>query len=359
MSAYIRIRNKRRKSTLDATGIVRATACAVTDVGMPTSLPTTHDDAHRDAPRIPSVPMLARPVRRFEEERMVALCRNASAVYEDKYDGERLLCAVDHDATARFYTRTLKPTRFPYDVTLRPGYADCVLDGERVYVDAVTGQLVPICDTGSRGNLSQCYRVFDVQYVNGQHMFATPLHERKRLLAACVQESRNVVLAPYTACSSLDAVREAFRRVILVGGEGLVVKPLNAVYTPGGREHWLKLKTLHLHEYKEEYDLYAHRALKDKDGLYGVLECGYYTPEFVLVCKVGSGFSASIRNQIRLLVDPCTGLFKRRTVVSLSADKITERNRSLRHPSVLAFKLDRTAVDASRFIKTTDDDSRL
>lgn len=302
----------------------------------------------------PCLPMLARPIRSFEDASIVSLCTSATAIYEDKYDGERLLCVADNNKTTTFYTRTLKRTAFPYEVTLKPGYTDCVLDGERVYVDTVTGTLVPICDTGARGTLRQCYRVFDVQYVNGQHMFATPLHERKRLLAACVQESRNVVLAPYTVCSSLDSLREAFQRVILAGGEGLMVKPLNTVYMPNRREHWLKLKTLHLHEYKEEYDLYAHRALKDKDGLYGVLECGYYTPgtsEFVHVCKVGSGFSDSIRNHIRLLVDPCTGLFKQRTIVSLSADKITDRNRSLRHPSVLAFKFDQTTADVSQFIK--------
>lgn len=301
--------------------------------------------------------MLARPVRSFEDAGIVALCRNSRSIYEDKYDGERLLCAIDHNSGVAFYTRALKPTAFPYEVKLKPGYTDCVLDGERVYVDAVTGALVPICDTGSRGNLLQRYRVFDVQYVNGQHTFAAPLYERKRLLAACVSESRNVMLAPYTVCTSLDSLREAFRLAVLAGGEGLMVKPLDAVYTPDRREHWLKLKTLHLHEYKEEYDLYAHRALKDKNGLYGVLECGYYTPEsseFVRVCKVGSGFSASIRNHIRLLVDPSTGLFKQRTIVSLSADKITDRNRSLRHPSVSAFKFDRTAVDVSRFVKTRE-----
>lgn len=339
--------------------IVRATSSNSDDRTMPTSLPIPQQtDAHRDMLKLtPSPPMLARPVRSFEDASLVSLCRNGTqSIYEDKYDGERLLCAIDRNRVTTFYTRTLKPTTFPYEVTLNPGYADCVLDGERVYVDTVSGALVPLCDTGSRNNLMQYYRVFDVQHVNGRHMFGTPLHERKRLLAACVNESRNVLLAPYTVCTSLDSLREAFRRTVLAGGEGLMVKPLDAVYTPDRREQWLKLKTLHLHEYKEEFDLYAHRALKDKNGLYGVLECGYYAPDtsaFVRVCKVGSGFSASVRNRIRLLVDPSTGLFKRRTIVSLSADKITDRNRSLRHPSVLAFKLDRNVVDVSRFVKTS------
>lgn len=368
MSTRINIRKKR--VTKDDTklprmlDIVRATSTISNLLTMPVSLPihrlsvSQQTGAHRDMLKLtPSLPMLARPVRSFQDASIVSLCRNARSIYEDKYDGERLLCAIDHDSTATFYTRTLKPTVFPYEVTLNPGYTDCVLDGERVYVDTITGALVPICDTGSRSNLLQCYRVFDVQYVNGKHMFASPLHERKRLLAACVNESRNVILAPYTVCTSLDSLREAFRRTVLAGGEGLMVKPLDTVYAPDRREHWLKLKTLHLHEYKEEYDLYAHRALKDKNGLYGVLECGYYTPEtseFVRVCKVGSGFSASVRNHIRLLVDSSTGLFKRRTIVSLSADKITDRNRSLRHPSVLAFKFDHNSVDVSRFVKRLD-----
>lgn len=358
---------KNNTRLLDMTGLVQATstttaARTVLLDNIPVSMPmhsVSLSQQVKDMLKLtPSVPMLARPIRSFEDVSIVALCQNTlscAAIYEEKYDGERLLCVVDHNTSATFYTRTLKPTAFPHEVALKPGYTDCVLDGERVYVDAVTDKLVPISDTGVRSTLRQCYRVFDVQYVNGQHMFATPLHERKRLLSACVQESRNVVLTPYTVCSSLDSLREAFQQAIENNVEGLIVKPLNTVYMPGGRDDWLKVKKLHLHEYKEEYDLYAHRALKDKNGLYGVLECGYYKPEtseFVHVCNVGSGISDSIRNYIRLMVDPCTGMFKDRTIVSVKADKITDRNRSLRHPSVLAFKSDQTTVDVSSFIKT-------
>lgn len=348
---------------MDLTDLVRSTTVRAGSRSeeMPLSPPqplsvrestSVHDVA---IPLTPSLPMLARPVHSFD--RIATELSQHAFIYEDKYDGERLICSII-DRCISFYTRTLKPTTFPNEVALKPGYTDCVLDGERVYVDSITGALVPICDTGSRGNLRQCYRVFDVQYVNGVQMFATPLHERKRLLSACLQETRDVSLAPYTVCSSLESLRAAFeRRVVNEGQEGLVVKFLHTVYVPDRREHWFKLKTLHLIEYKREYDLYAHRALKDKDGRYGVLECGYYkqkTAEFVHVCMVGSGFSASVRNYIGLLVDPRTGLFRRRTVVSLAADKITEYNRSLRHPSVLAFKFDRTVIDESPFVRAAD-----
>lgn len=135
-------------------------------------------------------------------------------------------------------------------MTLRPGYTDCVLDGERVYADPATGKLVPICDTGARCNLIQGFRVFDVQYVNGVHMFGTPLYERKRLLAACLQESPTVLLAPYAACSSLESLRQHFYEHVVMrpNKEGLVVKLMNAVYAPDCRQDWLKLKTLHLTE---------------------------------------------------------------------------------------------------------------
>lgn len=336
------------------TDLVRATSTTGdTSVVMPDHVSTVSVRAGTRT-LTPSLPMLARPVHGFDD--LATLLASDACIYEDKYDGERLICAIDHRGRS-FYSRTLKPTTFPHEVTLRPGYTDCVLDGERVYADPATGKLVPICDTGARCNLIQGYRVFDVQYVNGVHMFGTPLYERKRLLTACLQESRTVLLAPYAVCSSLESLRQHFYEHVVMrpNKEGLVVKLMNAVYAPDCRKHWLKLKTLHLTEYKEEYDLYAHRALKDKDGVYGVLECGFYSPdtsEFIHVCRVGSGFSAHIRNYIRLSVDPGTGLFRRRTVVSLKADKITEHNRSLRHPSVLAFKFDRSAIDVSQFQKT-------
>lgn len=351
------VRTKRESRSVDLTGLVRATSTtggtSLTASVMPDRVSTVLACAGTKTVT-PSLPMLARPVHRFDG--LATVLSSDACIYEDKYDGERLICAIDHRGSS-FFTRTLKPTTFPHEVTLKPGYADCVLDGERVYADPATGTLVPICDTGTRSNLIQGYRVFDVQYVNGVQMFGTPLHERKRLLAACLQESRAVQLAPYAACSSPESLRRTFHEQVVMrpGKEGLLVKPMNSVYVPDCRKHWLKLKTLHLTEYKEEYDLYAHRALKDKDGVYGVLECGYYSPdtsEFIHVCRVGSGFSAAIRNHIGLSVDPGTGLFRRRTVVSLKADKITEHNRSLRHPSVLAFKLDRTAIDVSRFQKT-------
>lgn len=304
----------------------------------------------------PCRPMLARPVRSFDEDRL-RRALSAGAVYEEKYDGERLLCSVGAD-TVTFYTRTLNETTFPHAVTLNAGYVDCVLDGERVYVDPDTGVAVPLCDTGPRDRLSQRYRVFDVQYVNGRHTFATPLRERKLALAACLRETRHVSVVLYSTAATTDELRSAFRDTVAAGGEGLVVKSLDSVYTPGGRAHWLKLKPLHLHEYREEYDLFAHRAIKDKNGLsYGALECGYYAPQYVHVCKVGSGVSAAVSNRVSLLVDPLTGLFRRRTVVCLAADKITTggRDRSLRHPALLCFKFDRDTVDVSPFV----DDSSL
>lgn len=347
----------RESRSIDLTDLVRATSTTGTTVLLPSAMPHRVSSAPVPAgvsALTPSPPMLARAVRRFDD--LATLLSTDACIYEEKYDGERLICAIDRRGRS-FYTRALKPAAFPHEVTLKPGYTDCVLDGERVYEDPATGSLVPICDTGTRGNLIRGYRVFDVQYVNGAHMFGTPLHERKRLLAACLQESRNVLLAPYAACSSLESLRKTFNEHVVMrpGKEGLVVKLMNSVYAPDCRKHWLKLKTLHLTEYREEYDLYAHRALKDKNGVYGVLECGYYSPdtsEFKHVCRVGSGFSAPIRNYIGLLVDPGTGLFRRRTVVSLKADKITEHNRSLRHPSVLAFKFDRTAIDVTPFRKS-------
>ena len=193
--------------------------------------------------------------------------------------------------------------------------------------------------------------IFDIQACDGEYVVHKSLKERQSLLRDVVCESDTVKIVKSRNVGTYGDLRQMYDDVLGNGGEGLIVKDLRIPYTPGERKHWIKLKPLHLHEHRSEYDLYVHRALLDKNGNRSILECGYYEKcknAFVQVCRVSSGLNDTARNRIKLLINP-DGLFKRRTVVTVSADKITNK-KSLRHPVFLRFSFEKHAIDDTLFI---------
>ena len=99
---------KNNTRLLDMTGLVQATSTttaartALLD-NIPVSMPmhsVSLSQQVKDMLKLtPSVPMLARPIRSFEDVSIVALCQNTlscAAIYEEKYDGERLLLSLIH-----------------------------------------------------------------------------------------------------------------------------------------------------------------------------------------------------------------------------------------------------------------------
>lgn len=286
----------------------------------------------------------------LDTKRLVDYCRNEEYVYEEKFDGERLLAVVPLNTTtevhALFYSRALKrqaTSTFPHEIRLKPEQRhDCMLDGELVYIDPKTGQTIPVCDTGRRACLRVEYRVFDILYVDGRPVYYKPLEERKRLLSEALVETEHVRLVGSRPVTSLDQLWNAFDEVVDErGGEGLMLKRKNEVYRPGERG-WLKMKPLHIEGRREEFDLMLHRLLPDKNGVANVLECGYYDEHgtFRLVCRLSSGIDSTARHQLRMLTDETTGLFKGPIVATVLADKITEQRRSLRHPVFHRLRLD-------------------
>ncbi|XP_025200472.1 uncharacterized protein LOC112598288 [Melanaphis sacchari] len=318
---------------------------------------------------VPKEPMLAYPLMDFTKIDKTLYDRGyENFIVEPKYDGERLLCVMDGIGGTAFFSRTLKPLsdKRLFDVTLVDKSKSVILDGERVYVDSgcstdhsggddedgIDSRVVSICDTGIRSSLKQVYMVFDIQAYDDAYVVHESLEIRQSLLRSALRESDTVRIVKSRAVRTLDGLRKIYEDTVRAGGEGSIVKDLRTPYTPGKRRDWIKLKPVHLREQRSEYDLYAHRALRDKNGTYGILECGYYknrrSDVFVPVCRVASGLSDAVRNRIKLLVDPVDGLFRRRTVITVSADKITYK-KSLRHPVFLRFSFEKDTVDDRLF----------
>lgn len=291
---------------------------------------------------IPKLPMLSKRVN-FEK----FTCKDY--IFEEKYDGERMLVAAFNNTSKICYTRTLINSNiFIHLILMKPGIENCIFDGELVYLDDYDN-IISICNTGQRNALRIQYRIFDIQTFNGMNVMHCNLDDRKEMLRLAIVETEYVKLSKYERCTSIEQIMEHFHKVVARNGEGLMLKYLFEAYE-SNRRVWLKVKALHLIDKMEEYDLYAYRLRRDINGIYNILECGYYIDEnFIHVTNVSSGINFDLRNQLRLLSDPITGYFNLRTIVTLIAEKITS-TKSLRHPSIKCIRYDLNTIDVSKFL---------
>lgn len=302
-----------------------------------------YTSATTDKLLVPDLPMLARP------EKPNNILNIEEYIYEEKYDGERMLAIVFDNVEKKCFTRTLKISNiFKNNIILKNGFHHCIFDGELVYLDDA-GKIVPICDTGSRKALQTQYAIFDVQMVNGEDVKHKSLLERKKLLEQCLVEYELVKISKYMKCTTIDATMDAFNAVCNNGGEGLMLKHLDGCYI-SDRRQWIKLKKLHIIEKRYEFDLYAYRFKMDKNGVRNILDCGYFdvNDKYVHVSNVSGGINNEKRNRLKLLSDPNTGLFYSRIIVTIIADKITN-GKSLRHPTFLKIRSDIDSIDISKF----------
>lgn len=321
---------------------------------------------------LPSLPMLGSAMRSFDEATKKFGELVSAYVFETKYDGERALAVVrnnnctnettdGYENRVEMFTRTLKPltasglfANSPVrSVVLKNNAKSIVLDGELVFVDSNTGVPIPICDTGARSAMRCVYMVFDVQQLNGRDTTNYTLLERKKLLSKHVVETECVRIVEHSPVESVDRLRKAFNTTISSGGEGLMVKKLTDPYVSNSRKFWFKLKPVHIRDRRLEFDLYANRAYRDRTGTLAILQCGFFhgTPsKWKPVCKVSSGIRDCDKTRISLLADSATGRFKAPwPIVTVTADKITQRNRSLRHPTFVRFAFEKDTVDSSPF----------
>lgn len=237
--------------------------------------------------------MLASPAEDAEE----AFSYFSQAVVEDKYDGIRAQahCGGKDDPQIKIFTRTLDEISgsfpelppalqaFPEPVILDGeilAWKTEILDGQNV------GRALPFSELQKRLGRKKvspdmvrlvptAYIVFDVLYAGGELLLEKPLHERKKILAgifasvpkggfntqhlAGAQTAQSnlifepavtsstgaprVIEAPVITAGSAEHLEEIFDQARARGNEGLMVKEINSLYTPGRRgKSWLKLK---------------------------------------------------------------------------------------------------------------------
>jgi DNA ligase 1 len=244
--------------------------------------------------------MLASPVASSEE----ALNHFRNAAVEDKYDGIRAQAHIGH-GEVRIFSRTRDQITesFPeLPAALAALAKDAILDGEIVAWNAasnpddtsVPARALPFNTLQQRlgrkkvgAKLLQevpvAYLVFDVLYADGELLLDHPLKDRANILGDLMKSlgtstarpgtnafvhpaERNSALAPGPAQSIFGFAAPEFPRAPVIrapvaranspsdletlfaaarerGNEGLMIKDLDSLYTPGRRgKSWLKMK---------------------------------------------------------------------------------------------------------------------
>src|SRR6266853_853032 len=226
--------------------------------------------------------MLASPVESSEE----ALSYFQNASIEDKYDGIRAQAHVS-GGEVRMFSRTRDEITesFPeLPVALGGLPKDAILDGEIVaWNSSGAGRAFPFSALQQRlgrkkvsarllQDVPVAYLVFDVLYADGELLLDHPLRERARILDDLLAAPRSVIVhqlpaqsslgfadshdndpqetsvapvlrAPIATASSADDLDALFTAARDRGNEGLMIKDLDSLYTPGRRgKSWLKMK---------------------------------------------------------------------------------------------------------------------
>ena len=219
-------------------------------------------------------------------------------LHEIKFDGYRLLCRVKK-GEVRLFTRNANDWTAKLSAQAeavgRLRLDDAWLDGEAVVLTeegrSSFQALQNAFDSHFTGTIVYC--VFDLLYLNGYDLRATPLIERKRLLASLLSGSHD----PHLRYSDhiIGDNEASFEEACRQGLEGLIVKRMDAAYRSGRGRGWLKVKC----EQRQEFVIGGYTEPAGSRHGFGALLVGFYEEGRLRYAgKVGTGFSDSLLNTL-------------------------------------------------------------
>lgn len=276
----------------------------------------------------------------------------AGWVYEEKYDGYRILACKEGDRVTLLSRNAKDRTRSFADVAadvarLKP--RTLLLDGEAVAFDA---RLVSRFQLLQKGDEPVVFAAFDCLYVDGEDLRERPLGERRAALERAIAGAERIFAARRLARDGLAALRTARRK----GFEGLVAKDARAPYVSGRSRRWLKVKV----KQEDEFVIGGYTEPAGARSRFGALLVGGYRDgELLFTGKVGTGFSEetldTLWRRFRPLVratapfaDPprARGLtwVAPKLVAQVSYTEWTD-DRRLRHPVFLGLRDDKEAAE--------------
>jgi bifunctional non-homologous end joining protein LigD len=221
-------------------------------------------------------------------------------VYEEKYDGYRILAYKDGASVTLLSRNGLDRTgTFPEIAEAIGRLRDrtLLLDGEAVAFDR---RRVSRFQLLQRGSDRHVFAVFDCLFRNGRDLRREPLTVRRAELEEAVRGAPPaLLLSRRLAANGLTAYRIARRR----GLEGVVAKDASSPYEEHRGFKWLKVK---VHQ-EEEFVVGGFTPPRGSRTHLGALLLGAYRGrDLVYVGKVGTGFSGatleSLARKLRPLI---------------------------------------------------------
>jgi DNA ligase D-like protein (predicted ligase) len=205
-------------------------------------------------------------------------------VYEEKYDGYRILAYKEGDRV-KLLSRNAKDRTGTFSDVARAlerlRERTLLLDGE---VAAFDRNLVSRFQLLQRGDVPYVYAVFDCLYRNGRDLRNEQLSVRRDLLEEAIGDTDHLVAARRLHSNGFKAYEQAKRR----GYEGVVGKDASAPYIEGRSRKWLKVK---VHQ-EEEFVIGGYTPPAGSRPFLGALLLGAYSgSDLRYVGKVGTGFT--------------------------------------------------------------------
>jgi bifunctional non-homologous end joining protein LigD len=205
-------------------------------------------------------------------------------VYEEKYDGYRILAYKEGDRVT-LYSRNAKDRTGTFsDIARAIGTLrdrTLLLDGEAIAFDE---KLVSRFQLLQQGEVTILYAVFDCLYRNGRDLRNEPLPVRREALEGAIGETDHLFPSRRLESNGLKAYETAKRK----GWEGVVGKDSSAPYIEGRSTKWLKVKI----KQEEELVIGGYTAPAGARIHFGSLLLGAYQgKELRYVGKVGTGFT--------------------------------------------------------------------
>jgi bifunctional non-homologous end joining protein LigD len=278
--------------------------------------------------------------------------RNPNWVFEEKYDGVRILAYKEGSQVSLISRNAIDRTdRYP-EIAAAIGRLKAetiALDGEIVVFDAKKVSRFQLLQQG-KGRPQ--YAVFDCLYINGKDLRKEPLSERRAALERVVTASSPLLLSARLSPDGVKAFQIASRR----GYEGVVAKNLASGYVQGRSREWLKVK---VHQ-QDEFVIGGFTEPTGSRKHFGALMLGVYSQGLLrYVGKVGTGFDArtldSLYRMFHGLIrekSPFSPEVRERGATFLSPQLVaqvsfTERTSDgkLRHPVYLGLRDDKDAKE--------------
>src|SRR3954468_3162692 len=227
---------------------------------------------------------------------------DAQWLFEVKWDGYRAVAFI-HDGRAHLVSRNQNELTDEFSEIAQAmqdlPVENAIIDGEVVALDeegrpsfSLMQQRTGMTSPGNRGprnrSLPIVYYAFDLLYLNGHNLMASPLEQRKALLQQMIPMDKGFLRYSDHYAEQGTALFGVARDK---GLEGIVAKLRTGAYVQKRSREWLKIKITR----RQECVIAGYTDPKGSRENFGSIVLGLYDEngELVHVGNAGSGFTAS------------------------------------------------------------------